>query len=337
MLNIRRLYIVFSYLVMLAASSESPIVFAESLSKTTRPASASNELTIETSPRYQALRDAVFRDEYEALPYYKVSKALFKKEGKESSNQLLNDARRTLSDNRDLLGSERGQKLLQANGICFSGEWHIDRESEFSGLFKVGSRTPVIARASVSFSGTKQNERRALGLAVKLLPSDLGSSASLNVFTLHSVGGVKTKYLLDLALDNEPPLGRIPRFRDIPTALKLKSELLKADKEVGSVQPSITFRSIESLAAYKEVTPTAPRWIRFSSANSARSDKQDFRDELRVENYPSNELVYQIEVASNPEKNKSKANWVAIGQLIFKESITSKVCDTQLHFAHPKN
>lgn len=287
--------------------------------------------------RYQSLKDVIFATPYDSLPYYKVSKALFKSKQKGAESRLLKDARRTLSSSDDLLGKDRGQKLLQANGICFAGEWVIDQDSNFTGLYRKTTRVPVIARASASFSGTKQNERRALGLAVKLLPDDLGASASLNVFALHSVGGVKTKYLLDLSLDNEPPLGRIPRFQDISTALKLKSELLKADKEAGSETPSVTFRTVAPLAEYKEQNTTAPQWLRFSAANDIRIDKQDFRDELRVEHYPNGQLIYKIEVADQIKQKKSKAQWQTIGQLVLNESVTSKACDTQLHFAHSKN
>ncbi len=298
----------------------------------------SNEVVAsDTSKRYLALKQALFSNPYERLPYYKVTKALFNSGGNQPENHLLNDAKRTLASDLDLLGPERGQKLLQANGICFIGEWRIDQPSDFSGLYKPGTRVPIIARASVSFSGTKQKERRALGLAVKLLPNDLADAPSLNIFTLHSVGGVKTKHLLDLALDNEPPLGRIPRFRDISTALKLKNVLLKADKEAGSENPSVTFRSVAHLASYKETLVVAPRWVRFSAANNIRVDKDDFRDELRVENYPDTQLVYQIEVADEPKLKKSKAQWQEIGRLVFTDSVTSKACDMQLHFSHPTN
>ena len=295
------------------------------------------ETSAAENTRHRALKDTIFAKPYDQLPYFKVTKTKFRDKSKPSENLLLNDARRTLTDASDLLDEGRGQKLLQANGICFSGEWIIDQASEFSGLFKQSSRVPIIARASTSFSGTRQNERRALGLAVKLLPHDLGNSPSLNIFTLHTVGGVKTKHILDLSLDNEPPLGRIPRLQDIPTALRLKSDLLKADKEAGSTQPSVTFRTVGPLAAYGETKVNAPRWIRFSAAQDARIDKPDFRDELRVENYLNNQLIYRIEVGDHAEASKSKARWKTIGQLVLNQSVTSKVCDTRLHFPHPKN
>ncbi len=294
-----------------------------------------------TNSRYEQLVQVLFDEPYAKLPRYKVSKSLFQGKGKDAENYLLNDAKRTLESKADLLPEDRGQKLLQANGICFAGEWLIDQESEFSGLFSKGARSPAIARASVSFSGTQRKERRALGLAVKLLPNDLGDKPSLNIVTLHSVGGLKTPYLYELSLDNEPPLGRIPRFRDISTALKLKSIFLDADKQAGSLEPSVTYRSVESVAAYGQVElghkTIAPKWLRFSPASSSRVDRNDFRDELRVGHYPNQQLKYTIAVASGEVSSKSKAQWQAIGELIFNASVTSKACDTRLHFAHPKN
>ena len=290
------------------------------------------------SERYQLLKQNIFKEAYSELPRYQVTRKSFQSNKEESKASLEEDARRTLSDTSDLLGPERGQKLMQANGICFDGYWQINQDSDFTGVFKTGSRVPIIARASTTFSGTRQSERRALGLAVKLLPNDLGDSPSLNVFTLHSAGGVKQPFVLDLSMDNEPPLGRIPSWRDVSTALKLKSTLLKADREAGSEKPSVTYRNVKALGQYNEQgSGYSPHWIRFSPATDQRIDREDFRDELRVENYSDGQLIYNIDVAAKTKKKKSLANWQTIGQLVFTESITSKACDTQLHFPHPKN
>lgn len=288
--------------------------------------------------RHTQLKNIIFDQAYSKLPSYKVTTKLFKRNADTQTTNLLDDAKRTLHETGDLLGAERGQKLMQANGICFSGQWQISQDNQFSGVFKKGFVIPVIARISTTFSGTLQSERRALGLAIKLLPNDLGTNPSLNVFSLHSVGGVTQKHLYDLSLDNEPPLGRIPRLRDISTALKLKNTLLKADREAGSDEPSITYRNVNALANYGESSQgRAPKWIRFSPAISKRVDRDDFRDELRVGNYPNQQLVYNIEVGDHPRHKKKQATWQLIGQLVFDESITSKPCDTRLHFAHPLN
>ena len=288
--------------------------------------------------RYLMLKQHIFEEAYSELPRYQVTRKLFQSDAENRTASLGEDARRTLSDTSDLLGPDRGQKLLQANGICFAGYWKINQDSDFTGVFKTGSLVPIIARASTTFSGTQQSERRALGLAVKLLPNDLGDAPSLSVFTLHSVGGVTQPYVLDLSMDNEPPLGRIPRWRDVSTALKLKSTLLKADREAGSEKPSVTYRNVKALGQYNEQgSGYSPHWIRFSPATEQRIDREDFRDELRVENYADGQLIYNIDVAAQTKKKKSLANWQTIGQLVLTESVTSKACDTQLHFPHPKN
>ncbi len=297
-----------------------------------------SERTIVRKNRLDELKRQIFEEPYTQLPRYQVTTKLFKRNQKSQPSNLLDDAKRTLRDNNDLLAPGRGQKLLQANGICFAGEWTINKGSEFTGLFKDASRVPILARASTTFSGTLQKERRAFGLAVKFLPEDLGDAASLNIFTLHSAGGVTQKYMLDLNVDNEPPLGRIPRFKDIATALKLKSTLLKADREAGSEKPSVTYRTVAPLAAYGEKgSVVAPRWVRFSAANKERVDQADFRDELRVENYADHQLIYNIDVGHHSSLKKSKATWQTIGKLTFTESVTSEACDTRLHFAHPRN
>ena len=304
--------------------------------------------------RFERLKETIFAEPYTELPRYKVTRKLFKNTEKGQPSRLLSDAKRTLSNTTDLLSKDRGQKLLQANGICFAGHWLIDKPSSFTGLYKQGVRVPVIARISVSFSGTLQKERRALGMAVKFLPNDLADKPSLNVFALHTVGGVKKQHVLDLAMDNEPPLGRIPRLSDIPTALKLRSDLTKADKEAGSEQPNVTYRTVAPLAEYRtaeyrtaqhqtvkhaEEISIAPRWLRFSPLTKQRVDHDDFRDELRVEHYSNKQISYSIDVAGlhNKSDNKRKANWQILGQLVLTESVTSKACDTRLHFPHPKN
>lgn len=295
---------------------------------------------ITANNRHTTIKEVVFASPYSELPYYQVTKALFnstKNKQESSESYLLKDAKRTLRNKGDLLDEGRGQKLLQANGICFSGQWLIDKESKFSGLYKLGSQADVMARISVSFSGTKQNERRALGMAIKLFPDDLESEPSLNIFTLHSIGGVKTNYMYDLSMDNEPSLGRIPKLRDITTALRLKKQLLKADTDAGSTNPNVTFRTVGHLAEYNESAATKPRWIRFSPYSKTRINKDDFREELRVEHYPNKQLVYIIEVAANSKNNKNKAQWQTIGALMFNESVTSSACDKRLHFAHPLN
>lgn len=300
-------------------------------------------LEVSNNARFMDLVDAVFTEPYEQRPTYKVNRKQFGKSGDKKSNHLFQAARRTLTDSRDLLEFDGGQKLVQANGICFTAQWRIHQPSDYTGLFAFETSSPAMVRASVALGGVLKKHKRAFGLAVKLLPDDLADAPSLNIFTLNSMGGVVSEHTLDLAIDNEPPLGRIPNWGDIPTALRMKRDLERADKEQlesanddNQVKPRATFRPISQLAAYRHKgLVRSPKWLRFSAQTQERIDADDFRDELSLDRYPENKIIYNIEVADDNGDKKAKAVWKNIGELLLSESVTSKACDTQLHFQHP--
>lgn len=290
--------------------------------------------------RFKQLKNTVFAEPYAVVPSYQVNRSLFGKRGKgdtQSSNALLNDARRTLQDERDLIDFPAGQKLLQANGICFAAQWHITAASEFTGLFAQNTNSSAIVRASVSLSGVKRKDKRAFGLGIKLMPNDLGDEPSLNFFVMHSMGGTVTKHVLDLQMSNQPPLGSIPRLRDISTALRLRKDLEKADREQGASKPQVNYRPVTHLAEYRvEGEVKSPKWVRLLPVTEQRIDKDDFRDELRLENYTNNTLTYKVDVAADNGAKKSDALWQSIGELTLLESVTSAVCDKNLHFKHAR-
>lgn len=313
----------------------------------------SNTAFAQEQSRFIDIKNAVFTQPYETLPQYKVSKKKFGSKGDNDKNHLLAAARRTLSSRADLLDFPHGQKLFNANGICFSGVWSIDASSPYTGQFKQGSQSLVIARASVALSGTKRGDKRAFGFALKLFPGmdEEQATETINVFVMHSLSGTRARHVLGLRLDNAPSLGSLPSLTQLGTVLRMQSDLERADAEAGAKPPQVAFRPVTELAVGDEgVTPVSPRWLRLvASDEMPRIDEDDFRDELRVENYPNNTLVYRIDVASPraPAANegedttkkisKKKAQWQTIGRLILNESITSEVCDRQLHFPHPSS
>lgn len=295
--------------------------------------------TLPNTPRFQTLKSKIFEQPYSQLPQYKVKKRLFGSEKKVDENKLLEAAKRTFESSDDLLELPTKQKLLNANGVCFSGTWSINQESEYTGLYKKGSNAKTIVRASVALSGTTQRNKRAFGMAIKLFPTGLGERPSLNAFVLHSMGGTITKHVLDLELDNEPPLGRLPKFSDLSTALRLRRDLEKADKVYGASKPDASFRPVSIFAQYNTPTPISPRWLRLSAMDNQRVDQEDFRDELNVKNYLENTIRYKIEVAgsnNNDSQKKKNAQWKNIGVLALTDSVTSSACDLNLHFQHPR-
>ncbi len=165
-------------------------------------------------------------------------------------NVLLKHAQRTLSSNANFIELDTKHKLLQANGICFAGTWKMSQISPYSGLFQAGTEVPVIVRASVSLSGTKQRDKRAFGIAIKLFPY-AHSSLTENIFLMHSLGGTKTKHVANLPMTNEPALGELPPFSQLLTAYRLESDLEKADKAFSGKKANARFRPVSHLAAIK--------------------------------------------------------------------------------------
>ncbi|MEM8497796.1 MAG: hypothetical protein AAF542_07210 [Pseudomonadota bacterium] len=292
---------------------------------------------------FQRVYDAVFNKPYDTLPSYTVDKKLFGPRRPESANNLYQAAKRTLTQKDDLYSFPQQQKLLNANGICFSGKWHIDQPSPYSGLFSQGSRSLVIARASVALSGTTHADKRAFGMAIKLFPTSDENSVvhTVNAFVLHSMGGTRSKYVSSLAMDNAPSLGGLPKWSQLGTALRLRKELEAADKSSGSKTPDVAYRPVRHLAQVNSESVTvknvvAPTLLRLRiDDTTARVNEPDFRDELRLHHYPEGRLAWSIDVSEQDPTAKSKAEWMTIGYLSFDKAVTSKACDAQLHFAHP--
>ena len=210
-------------------------------------------LAAPSSP-FEEVKSLVFSDPYSSLPQYEVSRKHFDIKGE---NVLLKHAQRTLSSNANFIELDTKHKLLQANGICFAGTWKIDQNSPYTGLFQAGTEIPVIVRASVSLSGTKQQDKRAFGMAVKLFPN-AHSALTENIFLMHSLGGTKTQHVASLPMTNEPALGELPPFSQLLTAYRLESDLEKADKAFSGKKANARFRPVSHLAAV-EVSYANPR------------------------------------------------------------------------------
>ncbi len=290
---------------------------------------------------FNSVSQIVFQNPYGVLPQYRVSKKQFGEKGVVPDNYVLQAAKRTLTTQEDFWDFPNGQKLFQANGICFAGEWLIDKTSPYTGQFSYLTKSRVIARASVALSGTKQSDKRAFGFALKLFPSSDPNTVAptLNAFVMHSMAGTYTQHVLDLVMDNEPALGGLPPISQLGLAYRLLKDFKTADKMFTTAKPDVGYRPVAHLAVPNREDRkaiVAPTWLRLRPfENLPRIDKADFRDELRVEHYPKQQLIWAIEVASGKRNNKSDAEWIILGRLVLNESITSPACDQQLHFAHP--
>ncbi|WP_252728052.1 hypothetical protein [Alteromonas sp. C1M14] len=306
------------------------------------------QITESASPKYanaaafKRVKDRVFSDPYSRLPQYKVTRKLFDKNGE---NLLLQHAKRTLSSKANFVALASNQKLLQANGICFAGTWTIYPSSSYTGLYRARVDIPAIVRASVSLSGTKQADKRAFGIAIKLF-FDGQSDVTENIFLMHSLGGTKTKHVANLPMTNEPKLGELPPFSQLFTAYRLERDLEEADRAFSGKKANPRFRPVSQLAdtevkweqgEHKENTPAnGPYWLKASlKPGTPLVDKEDFRDELALAHYPAHKITWVLSGAPYTEAGIEKAVWREIGELTLTESVVSLTCDTQLHFHHP--
>lgn len=283
---------------------------------------------------FDVLEERIFEQPYTELPQLTVTSKNFGKKGDNPENQLFSAAKRTLQDERDWLPEATKPKLFNANGICFTGKWIIDTHSEYTGLFAQNTQANVIARASVALSGTKQKHKRSYGMAIKVFDSK--NTKSANLFVMHSMAGTKTKNVLDLELDNHPKLGGLPSFSKIPTLLRISKDLKRADKLTGTNKPEVNYRPVNTFAEINNDSKAiSPTWVKLVPKTSFRANMNDFREEMSVKNYPEQKIEYTLQVATGDKKQKAKATWITLGELILETSITSQACDINLHFTHP--
>lgn len=290
---------------------------------------------------FRAVRDAVFSDAYVQLPVFPVTREILGPSGENEDNRLRHAARRTLKVRDDLFDFPQQRKLLQPNGICFSGRWRIDRTSPFTGLLATGARALVVARASVALSETTRGHARSFALAVKLFPTQDPEAVvrTANLLVAETLSGTLHPHFLDAALDNEPSLGGLPALSSLPLALRIRTDLTTADRELSPAGPDLLYRPVDELASAgldPATAPRAPRWVRLRiAAGTPRIDAADFRDELQLRHYPGGTMQWDILAAEADPGGKEHADWHRIGTLVLEESVVSGTCDTRLHFAHP--
>jgi len=105
---------------------------------------------------FAEVREAVFSGVYAQLPFHRGL-------GLATMLQFINASARNLADKRDIRPCY--DKLIHANGICYTGVWRIDQDSPYTGYFAKGSEGLVIARLSVAGPQLTHGHRRAFGIA----------------------------------------------------------------------------------------------------------------------------------------------------------------------------
>ena len=239
--------------------------------------------------------------------------------------KFFNDSSRNLSDQRDYL--PRFDKLIHANGVCHTGVWKVDRESPYTGYFAKGSEGLCLARLSVAGLFLKRGPfPRACGMAGKVFPTmDAGQKvAPGNFVTVDHLSGTWAKHFVDVEMTNFPSIGLDP---------------------VANIVNRIIFRLMDSRPGYRKLHPISTLGLSRGDEvvtpdllmlkvpdDTVKVDKRDFRDELRLENYPEQRLVYTINV-----KNFEETDWTRLGTIEFTDYAISEGGDKRIQFWIPRD
>jgi hypothetical protein len=264
---------------------------------------------------FAEVKRVAFSGPYATLPYYKGL-------GPTTFLQFFNASSRNVADKRDIRPTYN--KLIHANGICFSGVWRIDRESPYTGYFARGSEGLLLTRFSVAGPQVRRGQARALGIAGKIWPGldPERKARPANFVTVTDLGGSADPYITNQAPTNSPRVGLTP------AALLINR---------------VIFRMVDTRPGYRLLYPIStlglppgapvvtPDLLQLRVAEGTpKVDADDFRDELRLARYPQGRLVYAINV-----KSFDDASWQQLGTMELTEDAVSEGQDKRLHFWIP--
>jgi hypothetical protein len=266
---------------------------------------------------FAEVKAVAFSGPYDTLPYHRGL-------GPTNFLQFLNASARNLQDRRDI--RPRFDKLIHQNGICFTGVWRIDAESPYTGYFAKGSTGLILARLSVAGPLVKRGFRRSLGMGGKIWPTmDPDEKHKPGNFVVVSLlSGTTDKYVTDIVMTNKPEIGIDP---------------------IANFINRVIFRLMDTRPGFRQLHPIStlgvprggplvtPDLLLLKVAESTpKVDAVDFRDELRLSNYPSHTLVYTINVRDFGDRE-----WKRVGTIELTEDAISEGGDKRLHFWIPSD
>ena len=297
------------------------------------------------------------QEQYASLPTYHVVSA-------ETLKSVASLAMNATLDNRADFRPRR-LKLVHPNGICLAGKWEIDQPSNYSGYFAEGRKGLVVARASVTQDFVKLEDYRAFGLALKIFPTTDPTARvyTSNLFSVDTIEGTQNHPYTRALMSNQIPdfnflnISNVIRLFDRMSFLinfnnlskqsdsgpQSRNPLLRRTVEVARAGMTQEFSAVnlqESLPSYKfleaEGKIKEPLWVGFEPEGILTySNERDFRDEITDTLRKNGELRYKILVAD--QKNRAgKQMWSQIGSITFNSAVSSKTCDLDLHFHHPR-
>lgn len=278
---------------------------------------------------FREVRDLVFSDPYETLPSYTITLGSLY-DG--FTNALLVASRRALTNEHDIV--DHFQRLVHPVGIALTGKWEMTEDSPYSGLFKKGTETLLLVRCSVLLYKTLQGQYRGFAFAGKIFPTlDPDERVkTVDFFTIDVLAGTKANFFTGVELSNDPPLGfNTDLFRLFWVVNATFAAFIRANWN--PVMRPVYRLSEYGVADVKDAK--TPRWMMLKGwGGSGQCNTPDFRNELRVENYIDNKLIFDVFTADKKLSNGQR-DYKRIGKITLDESVTSDACDHRLKFRHP--
>lgn len=271
--------------------------------------------------------ETVKKDEYE-LPENRIS---YKSLKKWFQSKIKFSANRTLSERQDIL--PHFEKLVHPNGICLAGKWKMTEDNPYGGYFRKGSEALIITRASTAMSETKVGKFRGMALAGKIFPTleEDKKVETASFFLVDDLGGTKAKHWTDVEMTNAPKTSATSDvLKHLLYVLKVARTFAGVDKNPNERQVYMISELGEPLGAKIRT----PRWMMVKAAPGQTVDEEDFRNELKVENY-GGKLNLEV-YGTSTEKEDGTKDFKKLGVIELTESVVSESCDHRLHFFHPK-
>lgn len=283
---------------------------------------------------FMKAKEAQYLSEYtgENFPTYPVTfERFFQKTSSGFVDLLKKAVDRTLNTHEDAY--PYFDKLLHSNGICFQGEWNIDSESPWTGLYATKTKIPVIVRASTTLGGVLRDEKRGFSLALKFFPAPNRQSPTIsqNIFLIDTLAGYQMDSIFDSTVSNQPDFGI---SFDFAMGLHVIKTFAAADFD-----PS--FRPVDHIASVRrngEIVDEAigPQGLKLIPTHQTSGQvPKDFRSEMRQE-ARKKKLIYEIWVSEDRPSASVQRDWKKIGKLSLRDPRITYGCDRRLHFPHPK-
>jgi len=145
-----------------------------------------------------------------------------------------------------------------------------------------------------------------------------------NFVLVSNLSGAKDRHVLDIEVTNAPALGMAPQ------AFLVNRILFRLMDSRPGWRQLFPISTLGVARGGKVVTPDLMRLPPVDG--TPRIDADDFRDELRLRNYPDSSLSLAIQV-----KNFQDRTWTRLGRIDFTDDAISDGGDHRLHFWIPSD